>query len=131
MMDRDTILALAPGTKEVATLAWGPVHVRQLRADELPALLGILDTPPGAARLAAFCVLGCVTPEGAPLFQPGDEASLIAGPLEPLSEAASAFLAFNGVDGVTDPEAEKKSASDPSNSSLTVLPTAGAFRNRP
>ena len=129
-MNRDEILGLSLGRRAVETQAWGVVFVRQLRADELPALLDVLDAPSGAIRLARFCVLGCVTEDGAPLFLPGDESRLTEQALEPVSELAAAFLELNGIEGVGDADEEKKSASIQSTSSLSVLPTGGGSRNR-
>ena len=129
-MNREEILGLPLGRRQVHTQAWGNVFVRQLRADELPALLEILDSPSGAIRLARFCVLGCIQADGSPLFLPGDEHRLTERALEPVSELAAAFLELNGIEGVTDPEAEKKSASGPSTSSPSVLPIDGGSRNR-
>ncbi len=128
-MNRKEILALPLGRRAVETQAWGVVFVRQLRGDELPALLDILDAS-GPERLARFCVLGCVQDDGSPLFLPGDEQRLIERALEPVSELAAAFLELNGIEGVTDPESEKKSASVPSTSSPSVLPIGGGSRNR-
>ncbi len=129
-MNREEILKLPLGTRRVNTQAWGPVFVRQLRADELPALLEILDAPSGAVRLARFCVLGCVQADGSPLFLPGDEQRLTERALEPVSELAAAFLELNGIEGVTDPESEKKSDSVPSTSSPSVSRIDGGSRNR-
>ncbi len=128
-MNREEILSIPLGRRAVETQAWGVVFVRQLRGDELPALLDILDVS-GPERLARFCVLGCVQDDGSPLFLPGDEQRLIERALEPVSELTAAFLELNGIEGVTDPEAEKKSVSVPSISSPSVSRIGGGSRNR-
>ena len=128
-MNREEILSLPLGRRAVETQAWGVVFVRQLRGDELPALLDILDAS-GPERLARFCVLGCVQDDGSPLFLAGDEQRLIERALEPVSELAAAFLELNGIEGVTDPESEKKTASVPSISSPSVSRIDGGFRSR-
>lgn len=129
-MNRDEILGLPLASHQVKTHAWGAIHVRQLRADELPALLEILDAESGAMRLARFCVLGCIRADGTPLFLPGDEQRLIKGALEPVSEIAAEFLSFNGLDGATDAEAEKKSDLTPPTSSPSVSRIGGGSLSR-
>ncbi len=125
-MNREELLSLPLASRVVDTQAWGPVRVRQLKAAELPALLEILDVR-GPERLARFCVLGCIDSRDGPLFLPDDVPKLLSGPLEPVSELATAFLELNGI---TDIEEEKKSPSIPLNTSPTVSPIAGGSRAR-
>lgn len=126
-MNRDQIKALSIEPKAIHTQAWGEVLVRALRADELQSLLDVMDEK-GAPRLAKLCILGCVDSAGEPLFRPDDIAWLTGSALEPLAEIADAFLELNGVSDALEPE--KKSHSTPSNTTLSILPTDGASRNR-
>ncbi len=126
-MNREQIKALSLEPKDIYTQAWGKVCVRQLRADELQSLLDVMDLK-GAPRLARLCILGCVDSEGRPLFRFDDIDWLTRSALEPLAEIADAFLELNGVTDALEPE--KKSDLNPSNTTLSILPTGGDTRTR-
>lgn len=122
-MNREQIKALALRIRPVKTDAWGTVHVRELRADELEAVLGIIDTATGSERLARLCVLGAVQPTGAQLFLQKDVEWLARSSLESVSALATAILDLNGLsEGL-----EKKSPSLPSSDLPSTLPNVGAI----
>ncbi len=101
-MNRDEILKVEAGTRQVETQAWGLVTIRQLTGADYGRVMAIMDMAPGAEKMAAFVVLGCTSPQ----FREEDIPVLARGPMEPLNEVAIAIMADAGMDQ----PAEKKSS---------------------